>query len=280
MFACSNVWASMKIEPKVVENSNNKKTILHEVKAHESCYSIARKYGVSPKSISDIYGKDVLKVGMIIKIIPNTSLESRKNLHPLIDYIIQPKETLYAIAKKAGMTVDEIKEINKLKSNDLTVGEVLKVRTNLTPGQNSNLISNSEKNIEVTSSLSLDNEPDEDLDIEENRMSSNSKNRLKFPASKYGLNETSERGVAVWMSDEYVDGSQLLALHRSAPIGTVIKVTNPMTQKTAFAKVVGKFTENESTRNVIIVLTKAVADLVGALDKKFQVNLTYGVPNG
>ena len=86
--------------------------------------------------------------------------------------------------------------------------------------------------------------------------------------------------IAICISDESFDGSQMLALHRTAPIGTVIKITNPMTQKSTFAKVVGKFTENESTKNVIIVLTKAVADLVGALDKKFQVNLTYGVPNG
>jgi hypothetical protein len=43
--------------------------------------------------------------------------------------------------------------------------------------------------------------------------------------------------------------------------------------------VVGKFTENESTKDVVIVITKATADMIGALDKRFQVNIVYGVPH-
>jgi rare lipoprotein A (peptidoglycan hydrolase) len=71
----------------------------------------------------------------------------------------------------------------------------------------------------------------------------------------------------------------MIALHQTAPIGTIIKITNPMTQKSTFAKVVGKFAENESTKGVIILLTKTAAELLGALDKRFQVNLVYGVPD-
>jgi rare lipoprotein A (peptidoglycan hydrolase) len=71
----------------------------------------------------------------------------------------------------------------------------------------------------------------------------------------------------------------MLALHQTAPIGTVVKITNPMTGKSTFAKIVGKFTENESTKDVIIVVTKAAADLIGVLDKRFQATLVYGVPN-
>jgi rare lipoprotein A (peptidoglycan hydrolase) len=71
----------------------------------------------------------------------------------------------------------------------------------------------------------------------------------------------------------------MLALHQTAPIGTVIKITNPMTGKSTFAKVVGKFTQNESSKDAIIVLTKAIANLIGTLDKRFQVTLIYGVPN-
>jgi rare lipoprotein A (peptidoglycan hydrolase) len=71
----------------------------------------------------------------------------------------------------------------------------------------------------------------------------------------------------------------MLALHQTAPIGTVIKITNPMTGKSTFAKVVGKFTQNESSKDAIIVVNKATANLIGALDKRFQVTLIYGVPN-
>jgi hypothetical protein len=68
-------------------------------------------------------------------------------------------------------------------------------------------------------------------------------------------------------------------LHRTAPIGTVIKITNPMTNLTTYAKVVGRFTDNEANKDVIIVVTKNVADSLGALDKRFHVSISYGSPN-
>ena len=103
--------------------------------------------------------------------------------------------------------------------------------------------------------------------------------RLKLPVARYGLREVNERGVAIWIEDENLDGTKMLALHQTAPIGTVIKITNPMTGKSTFAKIVGKFTQNESSKDALIVVTKATADLIGARDKRFQAILIYGVPN-
>jgi peptidoglycan endopeptidase LytF len=99
---------------------------------------------------------------------------------------------------------------------------------------------------------------------------------LKYPASRYGLNQIDEKGTATWISDPDLDPTKMLVLHRSAPIGGIIKITNPMSNRSTFAKVVGKFTENETTKDVIIVMTKAVADSLGALDKRFYCNITYG----
>lgn len=40
-------------------------------------------------------------------------------------YVVQAKDTLYKIARENGMTVDELKRINSLTSNDLRIGQVL-----------------------------------------------------------------------------------------------------------------------------------------------------------
>lgn len=283
-FICSGVRASVVLDSVGVENLAGKKVILHKVEAHETYYSIARKYDVSARSISDFYHTSVLKIGDILKVQTDSPFErkmvsfaSSKNQKgsPLITYVVNPKETLYGVARKFGMTVEEVKEFNKLKSDDLAVGKVLKVRGRVNSNANKNVetirVQVSDR-VFADAQLTTDGEQSDDTVNSEN-------NRLKHPPTRYGLHETTERGVALCISDENLDGSKMLALHRSAPIGTVIKITNPMTQKSTFAKVVGKFTESESTKNVTIVLTKAVADLVGALDKKFQVNLMYGVPN-
>ncbi len=107
--------------------------------------------------------------------------------------------------------------------------------------------------------------------------SSNADHHLN--ANKYGLYEKNEKGVATWINDTSLDPNKKLVLHRTAPVGTVIKITNPMTNRTTFAKVVGKFADSEATKDVVIVMTKNVADSLGALDKRFYVTISYGSPN-
>ena len=43
-------------------------------------------------------------------------------------YTVQPKETLYAISKKLGMTVEKLKSLNGLMDNNLYTGQQLKVK--------------------------------------------------------------------------------------------------------------------------------------------------------
>ncbi len=169
-----------------------------------------------------------------------------------IEHVVTTSETIYSIAKKYRTTTYQIKTANNLNSNDLKVGQKLKIKS-LEP-------------IAV-------NTPELDNDVS---VESIVTPKLNGPPSKYGISQVEEKGVAVWIIDQDLDPAKMLILHRIAPVGTVIKITNPMTNRSTFAKVVGKFTENETTKDVIIVMTKAVADAIGALDKRFACTLSYG----
>ena len=46
------------------------------------------------------------------------------------EYLVKSGDTLYAIAVKFGVSVDEIKEANNLKSNILTIGQKLIIPDN------------------------------------------------------------------------------------------------------------------------------------------------------
>lgn len=172
-------------------------------------------------------------------------------------YMVAEKDNIYTIAKKFNLTTYQLTSINKLESNELKVGQKL-----IIPHVNKAWAANTNQA-----------EPGEDSG--ENTLKDPS---LKLPASRYGLTQVEEKGTALWIDDKDLDENKMLVLHRNATIGTVIKITNPMTNRSAFAKVVGKFTENETTKDVIIVMTKAVAESVGALDKRFYCNLMYGAP--
>lgn len=263
-----------------VENQNGNQLIHHKVQPKETYYSIGRQYNVSPKSIITQNNNVALQIGLVIKVpttrsfsqaatptkrTVQTSISSTDNI---IEYKVGPKEYLYSIARRFGTTAEDIKQLNNLKSNNLSIGQVLKVRQGLagtiqtvTPP--------------VSQPVPTTEQPVSPPAIEEPLAPT----KPKIPTSRLGLSERTERGVAMWIADENLDGTKMLALHSTAPVGTVIKVTNPMTDKVTFAKVVGKFTENASTKDVIIVLTKATAEHLGALDKRFQVTIDYGMPN-
>lgn len=171
----------------------------------------------------------------------------------LVVHTVASNETIYSIATTYKMTMDQLKAKNNLTDNALHVGQKLLIR-----GQYpvKGAYTPAESHADTLKSIK---DP-----------------ALRYPASRYGLNQVDEKGTGIWIADADLDPSKMLVLHRTAPIGTVMKITNPMTNRSTFAKVVGKFTENESTKDVIIVMTKAVADALGALDKRFYCNLTYG----
>lgn len=50
-------------------------------------------------------------------------------------YVVQAKDTLYKIARENGMTVDELKRLNSLTSNDLRIGQVLYLAGSPRPAQ-------------------------------------------------------------------------------------------------------------------------------------------------
>ena len=188
-----------------------------------------------------------------------------ENDTPPTQYKVSAGETLYAISKRFNTTVNDITILNNLTSTTLIPGQVLLVKAG-------------EQAPKQAATTSVAEVVKHDSNIVAPIMdSSNAERHLN--ANRYGLYEKNENGVATWIDDPSLDPNKKLVLHRSAPIGTVIKITNPMTNRTTFAKVVGRFTDNEATKDVIIVMTKNVADSLGALDKRFHVNISYGSPN-
>ena len=278
-----STFAAAPVDSIGVENLNGKKVIVHKVEAKESYYSISRKYNVNPQSTIRYNNNKSLQIGVLVKVptdrasntervvnVAVTNKSSQGDKTAIVEYKVGPKETFYSISRKFNTSVEAIKSINNITGNSLAAGQVLKIRygtqtAEITPPTP----------VTIPKNMS-DGRRNDSTQIDS---SINAGDRLRLPPARYGLREVDEHGVAFSISDESLDGGKMLALHQTAPIGTVVKVTNPMSGKSTFAKVVGKFTENESTKDVIIVITKATADMIGALDKRFQVNIVYGVPN-
>ncbi|MGY5355554.1 glucosaminidase domain-containing protein [Wenyingzhuangia sp. IMCC45467] len=98
----------------------NKKGI-HIVKGDDTLYSISQTYGIP---IDEIKALNNLRDNIIHK---GEELKLRSDAERSDYHVVEKKETLYSIAKKYDLTVDELKRMNHLRNNDLSIGQELRV---------------------------------------------------------------------------------------------------------------------------------------------------------
>ena len=92
------------------------------VQKGDTLYSIARKFNTTVdnlKSLNNIT-TDSLAIGQILKIPGEESITGNT-------YNVKKGDSLYSIARANNTTVDKLKNINNLTSNDLSIGQVLKL---------------------------------------------------------------------------------------------------------------------------------------------------------
>lgn len=259
---------------------DGKSFILHKIVAKETYYQLSRIYGVPVEEIMKANNRKSLRVGDVVRVPAKTDNVPAEvpNIPPSIsqertpastggdtasdvptEYKVGKSETLFAISRRFDLSVEDIKKFNNLTSDSLREGQILRIPNAPLPQP----------------------EPIQPLEtpVEAPSVGSVTVNTDAFkPNSRYGIRETSERGVGVWMENLETKNNTNLALHRTAPVGTVLKITNPINNSVTYAKVVGKFADNSETHDAIVVLSKSAASFVGAVDRRFLVEITYGLP--
>lgn len=78
------------------------------------------------KSINNL-STNLLSIGQVLKI--KSSADNNIDDKGFTLYTIKGGDTLYAISKSFGVSVDEIKNVNNLTTNTLEIGQVLKIPT-------------------------------------------------------------------------------------------------------------------------------------------------------
>ncbi|MFH6935133.1 LysM peptidoglycan-binding domain-containing protein [Flavobacterium sp. FlaQc-30] len=116
------------------ENVSSSKAA-HLVAAKESLFSIARQYNVSVSDLEN-ENKDLLQNGLQIGqsiVIPNKrkTLDGRVRVinQETVFHLVEPKETKYSIAKKYGISIDQLESQNPEIVNGLVVGNKLAINT-------------------------------------------------------------------------------------------------------------------------------------------------------
>ncbi|MBP3920558.1 MAG: LysM peptidoglycan-binding domain-containing protein [Bacilli bacterium] len=107
----------------VVSDSNN----YYIVKGGDTLYGIARQFNTTVNDLKKLnnLSSNFITIGQKIIIDSDTSADVSDNL-----YVVKSGDTLYGIAGRFGVSVNDIKTLNKLSSNSLSIGQVLKIPNN------------------------------------------------------------------------------------------------------------------------------------------------------
>lgn len=105
----------------------------YTVQKGDSLWSIANKFNTTVDNLKKLnnLSTNLLQIGQKLKI-SATQLNQ-----PNEYYTVKKGDTLYSIATKNGLTVQELKELNNLTSNNLTIGQSLLIKKN--PKENTNI---------------------------------------------------------------------------------------------------------------------------------------------
>jgi LysM repeat protein len=275
-----DIGQEIKVPYSANNRSKTKEGTIHRVGQKETLYSIAKQYGVAVddlKSWNNLSNAG-LKLGQELLIkdkntdvkvvdtrqpetkLPETKIESR--------HTVAAGETMYAIARKYGVTVSQIKDWNRLGTNDLKPGQEIVVadpsKQSMTVNQSGQLaqVKTEQRNVVIA------NEQPPVVSSENNNRS----NVVPVTPVVVGTDETRESGMATIL-DGTEGNRKYLAHHRTVRPGTIIRVKNNITRKEVFVRVIGNLPSNESP-DVLLRLSKSAYDKLGG-DGKFAVEVTY-----
>jgi len=92
--------------------------------------------------------------------------------------------------------------------------------------------------------------------------------------TNHGLNVLTEKGTAVFF-EKTGKNSAYVAFHNTTPRGTIIRVFNPGTGKTIYAKVLGPLPNTKLYSNCIIGINDAAKEALGVTETKSWCELSY-----
>ena len=328
-----------------VETVNGKTFIIHKVASKETLYAISKRYN---STLSEIYAvnptsKDGIKIDAILKI-PYKKLDTSTKVSNEEIHTVQPKETMFSISRKYGVSLADIKKWNDLNSTALSIGQKLKIWQEKKQNQNQVIIKSETPQVttikttngqvvhtvtahETLYSLSKkynttiskikslnnlttyslsegqklviknkkDGAPKEEKTapqyqvVDNKRISNDSKykdydrsmeevKKINIPESvkprKTGFNKVIEKGFAEVIAVPK-GTKKWLALHRKAPIGSILRVKNEMNNLWVFVRVIGRIPETGVNSKVLIKISKTAYDKLGAINDRFPVEISY-----
>ena len=296
----------------IAESKAGKYFLVHTVTPKENWYSIGRLFNISPREIAPFNGETLenpLAIGEEIKIplteanFSQNGLKSADETFVALYHSAKENETLSGISANYGnVPVASLEKWNRLTNEKTRPGSLviigyLKVKPALSalaaggkdnipqaktaPGKGDKP-SNSKENPEMAQQKKepVGDKPAQTKPVENKPENTEVKYVNHSPGSffsaEYNEGTKSASGLAgVFKSTSGWQDGKYYALLNNAPVGTIIKVISPATNKSIFAKVLGPLPDMKESAGLTIRISNAAASELGENDPKFNVEVRY-----
>ena len=285
-----------------LRKEGGKSYVLFKVEPKQTLFSIVKRYGSSVAEFKAANPgiSESVNVGQTIKIpykgVSVASVPATPKYTPtpppvapitpppvesvkMVSHVVEPSQGLYAVATKYKVTMADLRKWNNLTTDQLAAGQVLIVdareyerakkagdlpaKGEVVKVEDTNMGNNTGGSVVVQKPVEEPATGDVKTSSETSKTSS-------------GYRKTVETGLAELIDVEDKSG-KYLALHRSAPTGTLVNVKNSSNGQSIWVKVIGKLPDIGSDR-VIIKLSPRAFEKLNPSDKRIRAEISYMTP--
>jgi LysM domain len=255
-----------------LKKENNKTFLLFKVGPKQSLFSILKRYNLSLTEFKSA-NADIeipVKTGEILYI-PLHYLEESNPAPKVVEekvaevpkeaeiHIVAPKQGLLSVANMHKVTMAELRKWNNLTSDRLQEGQRLIVSD---PSGTKSTIAVDKASL-LPAKTTAAATPPAPAPVAEATA------KEKGPED---IKKKIETGIAE-LIDVPDNSGKFLALHRTAPIGTLVLVKNLTNNQSIWVKVIGRLPGGDS--KVIIKLSPKAFEKLNAVDKRVRAEISY-----
>ena len=240
-------------------------------------YGLAKATGQNTETLKEINNKNSksLVIGQVLRIPidPSMIVSSQKSQHKQKElfYTVRPGDNLYNIAQGVSGSTDDLKAINAKLSNRLDIGERLLLGWIDWPYGEA--LVKQKREITLVESLVQDRTFEQVASVRPRQLFTVPKN-TSLHSYNGNTQIVKEKGIAYWEKSDYVS-RELIVMHPTARLDSKISLYNPMMDRKVEAKVVSEMPSEAFPKDISVVISPSVANALGALDKRFLVEITY-----
>ncbi len=237
-------------------NDGSKKLKGYQVKSGETLFDICQRFRMDMDEIRTLNAlpTDQLQAGQRLVVITDvvhrdffevdenmlrpentrTTIVDKVILH---EHIVEPKQTLYSIAKRYNISLEELRKQNGLDENSVIhIGDVLRIK-------------------EVKRVV-----------VKKPRQVIYARTEVEEPTEKL----IHESGIGIRIRQQR-ESDQKIALHRNAKVGSFIRVQNENTGRYCIVRVIGNFPAIQANRDVVIKISEAACRELGVVNDRFPI---------